>query len=45
MGDRGAGPSRFERWSSQTNDFKINTCRFLPGHSVLLRYGKDTVTE
>ena len=37
----GSGPCRFEPWSSQTSDFKIDTCRFLIRHSALLGERKD----
>ena len=31
-----SGPRCFKPWSSQTNDFKIDTCRFLACQSTLL---------
>ena len=31
-----SGPRIFEPWSSQTNDFKIDTCCFLARRSALL---------
>ena len=36
-----SGPSGFKSWLSQTNDFKIDTCRFLCWRFVLLGQGKD----
>ena len=36
LGDWGSEPHGFELWSTQTNDFKIDTCRFLARHSALL---------
>ena len=35
----------FEPWSSQTNDFKIDTCHFLAWLSALLGQGKDCLAE
>ena len=37
----GFGPHGFERWSSQSDDLKIYTCRFLARSSALLGYAKD----
>ena len=37
LGDRGSEPPRLKHWSSQTNDFKIDTYRFLARCSALLR--------
>ena len=34
-----------EPWSSQTEDFKIDTCLFLARHSALLRLGKDWLAQ
>ena len=34
--DPESGPCSFESWSSKTNDFKIDTCRFLVWRSALL---------
>ena len=36
---------RFKNWLSQTNDFKIDTCRYLACHSALLEYGKEQWNE
>ena len=36
-----SGPLGFEPWLSQTNYFKIDTCRSLACHLALLGYGKD----
>ena len=40
-------PHRFEPWLSQTNDFKIDTCRHLARCSALLilGYGKDWLAQ
>ena len=35
----------FEPWSSQTNDFKFDTCRSLAWHSTLLGWGKDWLVQ
>ena len=32
-------------WSRQTNDFKIDTCRFLARPSALLGYGKNWLAQ
>ena len=41
----GFGPRRFEPWSSQTNELKIDSCRFLARHSALLGYGNGWLTQ
>ena len=35
----------FEPWSSQTNDYTIDTGRFLAKRSELLGYGKDCFAQ
>ena len=35
----------FETWSSQTKDFKMDTCCFLAWRLELLRYGKDWLAQ
>ena len=39
------GRTVFEPRSSQTKDFKIDTCRSLAWHSALFALGKDNATE
>ena len=41
----GNEPHWFEPWSTQTSDFKIDTCYFLAMHSALLGYGKEHLNE
>ena len=38
-------PCGFEPWLSQTNDFKMETCRFLAWRLVLLGKGKDWLAQ
>ena len=38
-------PRSFKPRSSQTNDFKIDTCRFLARHLALLGQGKDWLIQ
>ena len=45
LGDRGSGLHRFESWSSQTNDLKIDTCRFQARCSGLLGSSEDSLAQ
>ena len=45
LGDREIPTNELEHWSSQSNDFKIDTCHFLARCMALLGEGKDWLVQ